>query len=149
MQSLSEKICELRFKVRRGKSVSLLVWSIVFGSSLLTVGCSNRVTTWSTEVRSPDGSWLATARPEQWSGPGNAYDATTVSLKRKDSSEATDVVVLSHQYDRIVLTLKWPTPTHLEVSVAPSKAGDKLSLDYQVARMAGVDVTVRQDPIRE
>lgn len=59
-----------------------VVASLVIACCVLAGGCRDEGTTiWSNEVRSPDGHWLATAATKQWSGPGNAYVATSVYLK--------------------------------------------------------------------
>ena len=105
-------------------------------------------TTWSAEARSPDGHWLVTARTQQWGGPGTAYDATTVYLKKiEKSDQATEVLVFSHQYATMNLDMKWVTPTRLEVTYgASSRPGDHVHLDFQVARVSGIDITVHELP---
>jgi len=55
---------------------------VVIGICVLGAGCQHVATTWSAEAKSPDGLWAATARSQQWGGPGTAYDATTVYLQR-------------------------------------------------------------------
>lgn len=115
---------------------------------LLGAGCQDVGTTWSAEARSPDGRWLATARTQQWGGPGTAYDATTVYLKQVTVSEApTQVLVFSHQYDTMNLKMEWLTPTHLEVRYgASTRPGDRVSLDFQVAKFHGIDISVKELP---
>ncbi len=122
------------------KAISL----VILGACLLAVGCGP-ATTWKEEVRSPDGLWLATARSQQWSGPGNAYDAETVDLKWiKGSQPRTEILGFSHQYATMNLKMKWLTPTHLEVMYGPSaRPGDQVSLDFQVIKIAGIDISVR------
>jgi hypothetical protein len=107
--------------------------------------CQDVATTWSAEARSPDGLWLATARSQQWGGPGTAYDATTVYLKWiKGSQPPTEVLEFSHQYATMDLKMKWITPKHLEVTYGPSaKPGDHVSLDFQAVKCGGVDISVR------
>ena len=118
---------------------------LIIAGSLLLVGCQDVGTTWSAEVRSPDGQFVASARTQQWGGPGTAYDATTVDLQRVGSSQAPmEILEFSHQYSRMNLEMKWLTPTHLEVAYGPStKEGDSVSLDFQVVKIAGIDVSVR------
>jgi hypothetical protein len=60
----------------------------VSGLCILGGGCRDVATTWSAEARSPGGQWIATARSQQWGGPGTAYDATTVYLKQVKASQA-------------------------------------------------------------
>lgn len=97
---------------------------------ILGVGCQNAATTWSAEARSPDGRWLATARTQQWGGPGTAYDATTVYLKQVKASRApTEVLVFSHEYATMNLKMEWQAPTHLDVTYGPNpRPGDHVSL---------------------
>jgi hypothetical protein len=117
----------------------------VIGVCLFGTCCTDVATTWSAEANSPDGRWLATARTQQWGGPGTAYDATTVYLKQTDSSQpATQVLGFSHQYATMNLGMKWLTPTHLEVTYGPStRAGDRVSLDFQAIRYNGVEISAR------
>src|SRR5882672_10318713 len=78
--------------------LSICALLALVGFCIVEVGCQDVATTWSTEARSPDGRWLASARTQQWSGPGTAYDATTVSLKQLGTSlSPTQVLVFSHQ----------------------------------------------------
>jgi hypothetical protein len=115
----------------------------VLAACLLASGCRPE-TTWSAEAKSPDGLWLATARSQQWSGPGNAYDATIVYLKRTSGTEPpTEILGFSQQYATMNLEMEWATPMHLDVSYGPStRPGDQVSLDFQVARMGGIVITV-------
>ena len=42
------------------------------------------------------------------------------------------------------LKMEWLTPTHLEVTYRPSgRPGDHVDLDFQVVKIVGIDVTVR------
>ena len=55
-----------------------------------------------------------------------------------------EILEFSHQYSRMNLEMNWLTPTHLEVAYGPStKPGDQVSLDFQVVKIAGIDVSVR------
>jgi hypothetical protein len=118
---------------------------LIIAGCLLMLGCQDVGTTWSAEVRSPDGHFVAAAQTQQWGGPGTAYDATTVDLRRVGSSQAPmEILGFSHQYSRMNLEMKWLTPTHLEVAYGPStKPEDSVSLDFQVVKIAGIDVSVR------
>jgi hypothetical protein len=108
-------------------------------------GCGP-TTTWSGETRSPDGRYLAVARSKQWSGPGNAYDATTVYLKWiKGSQPPTEVLEFSHQYATMNLKMEWKTPTHLHVTYGESaKPGDHVSLDFQAIKCAGIEISAQR-----
>jgi hypothetical protein len=129
--------------------------SAIRRATLLTVislcisgsGCMDEGgTTWSTETRSPDGLWLATARSQQWGGPGGAYDATTVYLNWiKGSQPPAQVLVFSHQYATMNLNMEWVSPTHLNVTYGPSASpGDSVSLGFQVVKCYGIDISVRE-----
>jgi hypothetical protein len=130
-----------------GRSVSLGIVLLTFlVLCILEAGCHDVATTWLAEARSPDQQWLATARTQQWGGPGTAYDATTVYLKEVKASQApTRILVFSHQYATMNLKMAWITPTHLSVSYGPSaKPGDRVSLDFEVVKMNGIDISVRE-----
>jgi hypothetical protein len=118
----------------------------VLALCILAFGCQEAATTWSAEALSPDGQWLAIARTQQWGGPGTAYDATTVSLKQVNAApkDPTQVLLFSHQYSTMSLKMDWITPTHLQVTYASSsRPGDHVSLDFQVAKMNGIDISAR------
>jgi len=104
--------------------------------------CRDVATTWSAQIRSPDGHWLAAARSERWGGPGTAFDATSVFLKQEGQSEV-EVLGFSHSDSTMTLLMKWLTPTRFDVAYAPL-AGDSVTLDLQMVRMAGVEITVHR-----
>lgn len=109
-------------------------------------GCGGAATTWSAEARSPDGLWLAIARSQQWGGPGNDYDATTVYLKWvKGSQRPSEILEFSHQYANMHLRMEWITPKHLNVVYAPtSKPGDQVNVDFQAVKCADVEITIQK-----
>jgi len=125
----------------------------IIGLCLLGVGCSAS-TVWKAEVRSPDGVWIASARTIQNGGFGTASIDTTVYLKStKDSSPPREVLAFSckgpvprpyvldntaNAGGTIDLTMKWLTPSQLEVTY-----GRRPNLYFQVAKMAGIDISVR------
>ena len=111
---------------------------------VLLCGCGP-TKTWSAEAPSPDGYWLAVARSEQWSGPGNAYDATTVYLKSlKGSHPPMQVLGFSHEYATMNLKMEWATPTHLHVTYGESaRPRDHVSLDFQAVKCAGIDISLQ------
>lgn len=101
-------------------------------------------TLWSVQAPSPDGSWIATARTDQTSGPGNADIETGVYVGRPgDSAEPISVLLFENQPQQsgreIALKLNWLTPSHLEVVVTRVPA-----FHYRVASYAGVQISVRQ-----
>jgi len=123
------------------------LWLIALGTCVLMFGCRDDGTTiWAKEVRSPDGHWLATAATKQWSGPGNAYVATSVYLKGTDSSQPpTEVLGFSNDsaYPSGVtnVTMEWVTPKHLNVAY-----GSHATLDFQAIKCAGIDISVSEPP---
>jgi uncharacterized protein YceK len=104
----------------------------------LLSGCSNVATIWSTEVRSPDGRWLAKALTEQHSGPGNAILQTTVFLKpTQGPKEPIEVLLFTQDAKSIDLTMNWLTPSHLEVTYKQPAV-----IDFQAIKCSGVDISV-------
>jgi hypothetical protein len=113
-------------------SLAILIPWIVFA------GCEDKATIWSTESRSPDGGWIAKARTDQWGGPGTAAVISSVSLQRTEGAR-NEIEVLELWQDSypIKLTLRWLTPTHLEVAYRGSAR-----VDFQAIRCAGIDISV-------
>jgi hypothetical protein len=109
----------------------------------IMVGCSGAKTIWSVEAKSPDGQWIASGRTDQYSGPGNAAVMTGVYLQRTQGDKRTEPV-LSFSDDqspanaRIIPTIEWLTPTHLQVSFNRHP-----ELDLQVVKYAGIEISVR------
>jgi hypothetical protein len=114
-------------------------------SCVLLFGCQQDVLTiWSAETRSPDGHWLATADTIQHFGPGTAGVETVVNLKFV-SNPATEILLFSHDGNdtshTINLAMKWVTPSHLDVTY-----NGRASLDFQVIKCGGVEISVRVIP---
>ena len=82
----------------------------------LLSGCSNVATIWSTEVRSPDGRWLAMALTEQ----------------------PIEVLLFTQDAKSIDLKMNWLTPSHLEVTYRQPAV-----IDFQAIKCGGVDISVR------
>jgi hypothetical protein len=114
---------------------------ITIGACLVLVSCGPQ-TTWSAESRSPDGLWLATARSQQWSGPGNAYDGTTVYLKWT-TRPPVEILEFSHQYATMNLKMEWAAPRHLNVIYGEKGPGDKVEIGFQAIRCADVEISVQ------
>lgn len=117
---------------------------LVVACCVLACGCRDEGTTvWSNGVRSPDGQWLATAATKQWSGPGNAYVATSVYLKGVDDSQVP-AQVLGFSNDSAYpagitnVKMEWVTPKHLNVTF-----GGHATLDFQAIKCDGIDISVR------
>jgi len=98
------------------------------------------------EARSPNGRWLASAVHESWGGPGTAWDDAGVYLQQ-GSHRKELVVGFNHEFQMMHVSLKWLTPTHLEVAYGPSVPGDSISVGYEVVRIGGeVDISLRKLP---
>src|SRR5438309_8578200 len=95
---------------------------MVLGVCALGLGCHQNKTTRLGETRSPDGYWLATASTTQNFGPGAASVDTIVELKRTNGSEpameilAFSIGSLASQSGALNLTMKWASPSHLDVT---------------------------------
>lgn len=122
---------------------------LLFGAAavicILTPGChTGPATTWSARVRSPDGSWVAIARTQHWGGLGGDY--TSVYLQRLGVSQAPITILgFSHQWPTMRLNMKWLSSSHLEVIYGPSsKPWDHVNVDFQVVKIAGIDVSLQK-----
>jgi len=122
----------------------VLRWAIATAATIGAFGChKNPYTLWQADVRSPDGVYLATARGLQWSGPGSAYAATSVYL-RQGPQDSVEVLDFDNEYGAMWLQMKWLTPRRLEVSYGPKTAADIISVDFQVVKVAGVEISLRR-----
>lgn len=122
----------------RQRSVLLLL----MGVFVAITGCEkNPVTTWSAEAKSPDGNWAASARSEQWGGPGNAFDATTVLLKQEGGERPpVEILMFEHDFALIDLKMTWISSTHLNVEY-----GSQAKLDFQAVKTFGkIEITTRE-----
>jgi hypothetical protein len=119
------------------KAVSLAT----IGVCVLVFGCKDSAIIWSAESRSPDGHWLVSASTEQFSGPGTAYVGTTVYLQQ-DSNPRVEILGLANDsaYPAGVTSvgMTWLTPSHLELTYE-----GHASLNFQLAKYAGIDISVR------
>jgi hypothetical protein len=114
---------------------------IIVGVCVLLSACrDNPTTTWSAEAPSPDGRWIASARTDQYSGPGNAGLYTTVELRRTNGPKnPMEILVLDQQETgEITLKMNWLTSSHLELAYTKHP-----SLDFQAVKCAGIDISVR------
>jgi hypothetical protein len=111
---------------------------------------------WKEDLQSSDGAWLASARTIQNGGFGSAFIGTTVSLKRIDGSVNSGKPMEILEFDchgpaarpyeldpanaggTIHLTMKWVSPSHLDVSY-----DGKATVDLQVVKFAGVDISLQ------
>ena len=121
-----------------GKAMSLLL----FGVCILVSGCKGSETTWSAEVRSPDGSLFASARTVEQSGFGTGAIGTAVYLNWTKGSQSPMLILAFSDGpagpDGMKVGMKWLTPTHLELTYKGQR-----TLDFQAVRCAGIDISVR------
>lgn len=123
----------------RGSHSALVMLVLTLSACALLSSCSNVATIWSTEVRSPDGRWLAKALTEHHSGPGNALLQTTVFLKHsKGPKEPIEVLLFTQDAKSIDLKMNWLTPSHLEVTYKQPAV-----IDFQAIKCGGVDISVQ------
>ncbi len=117
---------------------------IIIGLCVLGLSCDDGETTWSSEARSPDGLRLATATSRSEGGGPTAYDFTTVTLKfLRRPDPATEVLGFTQQYPTMNVKMEWITPKHLNVTYGPRDASDHVSLDFQVVKMSGIEISVQ------
>lgn len=128
--------------MKNGRLLSLLATLV---APLLGSCREDDASTWSAEVRSPDGHWLATAESRYGAGPGTAWAATSVYL-RQASQSPTEVLEFDQQFSHMHLTMQWLTPRDLEVSYGPRGPGDNVGVDLQVVRVADVNISLRKVP---
>jgi hypothetical protein len=124
------------------KAILFIVGAVV----ALASGCGPAII-WSAEARSPDGSWLASARTLENAGFGTGAYVTEVDLKRPNLSKPSQVI-LSFWHNpslpspqsgaTINLTMKWATPTRLEVTYE-----GQAELSFQAIKCGGIDVSTR------
>lgn len=107
---------------------------------------------WKTEVRSPDGTWIATARTDQWGGFGTARVETTVSIRKVDGTVnhgepfgilsfpdgggISKAYTLSDDNADRSLDVRWTSPKHLEITHTSA-----INPDLEVVRFSDVDIT--------
>ena len=119
---------------------------IMVGVCALESGCRDGEQTWSEEARSPDNSWLARAHTVENSGLGTGAIITVVELKRTSVPNPPETI-LSFWHDpslasqsgaTINLTMKWVSPTHLQVTY-----DGHADLGFQVVKYGDIDISVR------
>lgn len=98
---------------------------------------------WSGRSLSPDGHWLATARTDQYGGPGTAGVETTVYLKWLNGSQpAVQVLEFTNESaypsGATSVAMKWTSQTHLEVTYKPHA-----TLNFQAVKYGNIAISVR------
>jgi hypothetical protein len=126
-------------------AIGAAIGLIIIGVCALASGCRNYDVIWLAESRSPDGYWLATAREERSRGFGNAYDSASVYLKQIKSAQPPVEILefsvgsLASQSGKLNLTMKWGSPSHLDVMYN----GHAATLDFQVVKSGAIDISVQ------
>jgi hypothetical protein len=134
-----------------------LISLIVAGICVSVSGCRpslDDLTVWKAEVRSPDGIWIASARTIQNGGFGSAHIDTIVYLMQNNASQPPkDVLAFSclgpvprpYVLDNVAnsggtidLTMKWVTPSHLDVTYDSHP-----DLYFQVLKYGGINISVQ------
>jgi hypothetical protein len=123
------------------RAICLIIISVCF---LETSGCwrAGVQTIWSAEARSPDGSWLATARTEQYGGFGTGRVETDVYLKWIKGSQAPKLILMffhdPNDPPRLIsLSMKWITPSQLDVEY-----NGRAKVDFQVVKYGDVYISL-------
>jgi hypothetical protein len=117
-------------------------WAQIFAAvpSVLLLGSCRDPTIWSTECRSPDSAWVATARTVEHGGFGTAGVETIVEVKRPGSSSSPErVLAFADGGLAIHLRMNWDGPTHLSVVYD----SDPQNLYYQVVKTSGIEISVQ------
>lgn len=117
-----------------------LLFTIIVALGVL--GCGGENTIWSTQLKSPDGRWLASAETVETGGFGTASLVTNVYLKWTNGSQSPEnILVLVHDPNSasgtINLSMKWVTPSHLDVSY-----DGHARVDFQVVKDGDVDISL-------
>lgn len=124
---------------RRDRGIRVAMWVATILLCVSAFGCEDAETIWSTESRSPDGGWVATAKTDQYGGPGTAGIISTVSLRQvKGRQDKIEILQLSQNASSIDLKLNWLTSSHLEITFK-----QPASIDFQAIKCGGIDISVR------
>jgi hypothetical protein len=123
--------------------------------SIAVIGCRDVPTIWRSELKSPDGAWVAIAHTEQDGGFGSAWIGTSVDLESTNGTvnRGKPFKVLdfdcpgpaAHAYvmddanagGTINLHMKWLDPSHLKVTY-----NGGATVNLQVVKLAGVIISL-------
>ena len=124
-----------------GTAISVLI----VGVCVLVSSCKGSgEQIWSAEVRSPDGTMVASGRTYANSGLGTASIDTAVYLRQTNSPRSQGEAILGLSGGTEVppsvsgVRMDWLTPTHLELTYAGGR-----TIEFQAVRCLGIDITVR------
>ena len=132
--------------VRKAQIERYTTWllTILLYACFSACGCKSTQTVWSTEVISPNGKYVATARTSANSGFGiDGIPATFVYLNWATGSQRPmEIMEFANESDPSnvgKVEIKWLSPKHLEI--AYSKAGH--DIEFQAVRFDDVCISLR------
>ena len=105
--------------------------------------CGSTTVTWSSDLKSPDGKYIAHGRTKIMTGPGIDGGGTTVDLNwTTGSQKPMDILILPDGPESIgepsVLKMVWIDPTHLELQYM----GNEVPI-FQAVRCEGVEISLQ------
>lgn len=109
------------------------------GLGLLIASCdSNPEIIPKDEVKSPDGYWVVKTQLERWSGPGNNYLDSSVTLARaKGQEKPQEILSLDIPTDDLGdVVVTWRDSHHLELGY---RKGAKVT--FQVVKCADLEIS--------
>ena len=117
----------------------------VFGICIPAFGCTGPATTWSVEVRSPDGKMIARARTVEPSGIGTGELGTFVDLNWTTGSQSPTIILAfadgSDKPGDKDVGINWLSPTRLELTYKGQR-----TIDFEAVKCHGVDISVEPSP---
>ena len=115
---------------------------LVAGLGLLAASCEKEPKiTVRDEVKSPDGRWTVKTQYENWSGPGNNSEATSVVISQTGTDrEPQEILSFDDDVQDIVVT--WRDNHHLELVY---RKGPKVT--FQVVRFGDIDILATGEAI--
>ena len=120
----------------------------VFCICVSAFGCTGPATTWSVEVRSPDGKMIAHARTVEPSGIGTGEIGTFVDLNWTTGSQSPTMILAfadgSDKPGDKNVGISWLSPTRLELTYKGQR-----TIDFEAVKCHGVDISVRALPTTE
>ncbi len=142
--------------VRGQRFWRLFLWATV---PVVLIACKptlDDLTVWKTQLASPNGQWIASARTIQNGGFGSGDISTIVYLHRQGDGRSPEEIVdfdggaVAHSYvlDNVAnrggginLEMRWLTPTHLVVTYQSNP-----TIYFQVVKLRDVEITTQHLP---
>lgn len=132
---------KLLLAASRSHSNGTLLLILVVCFLLLLSACEPPKTVWSAESRSPDGTFIATARADETNGIGVGDPGTSVYLNWTEGSQPPTIILALFPPQRgfTKVGMNWLNPRHLELTYS----GD-VTADFRAVLCHGVEISVRQ-----